>query len=163
MRRTLLVVLALAMFGCAVHRAAPSNGSPPPQEPAAENAPAEPVASSADASVAPKATVDGYLGVVERAGLVEIVEQGLGRVLARLKLAPVMEGKRFRGFRVTQLDPQWAACGIQEGDVLLRLNGQSIERPEQAMTAFESLRVASEIALELQRNEATTVLRYRVE
>jgi len=104
-----------------------------------------------------------YVGALERKGLIVIIDQGLGRVLARLKLSPVMRSGRFAGFRVTQVDPAWAASGIEVGDVLLRLNGQSIERPEQAQEAFESLRVASEVALEIMRGEQKRALRYRVD
>jgi hypothetical protein len=104
-----------------------------------------------------------YVGVLDRKGLVAVVEQGLGRMLARLKLSAVMHKGRFAGFRVTEIDPSWAAAGIEVGDVLLRLNGQPIERPEQAQEAFESLRVASEVALELLRGTEKRSLRYRIE
>jgi hypothetical protein len=104
-----------------------------------------------------------YVGVLDRKGLVAVIDQGLGRMLARLKLSAVMTKGRFAGFRVTRIDPAWAAAGIEEGDVLLRLNGQTIERPEQAQEAFESLRVASEVALELVRGEEKRSLRYRIE
>lgn len=162
MKRAHLLVLAL-LVGCAARSSGKTHVSTEQTNAVAAPAlpPAEPATPDAAAPIAPAS--DGYLGVVERAGLVAIVEQGLGRMLARLKLSPVMEGKRFRGFRVSALDPQWAECGLQVGDVLLRLNAQPIERPEQAMVAFESLRVASEIAVELQRSGEKMVLRYRVE
>jgi hypothetical protein len=104
-----------------------------------------------------------YLGVIDRAGLVTIIEQGLGRVLARLKLSPAMERGKFQGFRVNGIDAAWAHAGIQANDVVLRLNGQAVERPEQAQAAFESLRVASELALELLRDGQKVALRYRIE
>lgn len=158
--------LALALLvGCAARSSGKAHVNTATATTAQPTAPsaasAEPATS--DAAVAKTLASDGYLGVVDRAGLVAIVEQGLGRMLARLKLSPVMEGNRFRGFRVSALDPQWIDCGLQVGDVLLRLNAQPIERPEQAMVAFESLRVASEIAVELQRAGEKQVLRYRVE
>jgi S1-C subfamily serine protease len=104
-----------------------------------------------------------YLGVVDRKGLVVIIDQGLGRLLARLKLSPAMRAGRFEGFRISEIEPAWSGTGLVVGDVLLRVNGQPIERPEQAQVAFESLRVASEIALELLRADDKISLRYRVE
>ncbi|HEX6242060.1 MAG TPA: PDZ domain-containing protein [Polyangiales bacterium] len=92
-----------------------------------------------------------------------IVDQGLGRVLARLKLSPLLVKGKFQGFVVNQIDPAWAASGVTVNDVVLRLNGSPIERPEQAMAAFESLRVASELALELVRDGQRITLRYRIE
>jgi S1-C subfamily serine protease len=62
-----------------------------------------------------------------------------------------------------RLDPSWRDSGVQQGDVITRLNGQPIERPEQAMVAFDSLRVASEVAVEIVRDGQPMRLRYRVE
>jgi hypothetical protein len=137
--------------------------------------PTEDVDAAGDAAVVAAVTPDktlrpelqggdpAYLGVLERKGLVAVIDQGLGRLLARLKLSPSMRAGRFEGFRVSEMDPAWSGTGLLVGDVLLRVNGQPIERPEQAQLAFDSLRVASEVALELLRGGAKTSLRYRVE
>jgi hypothetical protein len=144
--------------------------SAPPNAPPEAGAPAEsptpgpglPVA-DAGAAVLRSDGEGEYLGVIDRAGLTAIVEQGLGRLLGRLQLSPELEGKRFRGFRVAALDPQWSGSGVLTGDIITRLNGQPIERPEQAMVAFDSLRVASEVAVEIVRDGKPLRLRYRVE
>ena len=81
---------------------------------------------------------------------------------APTSLEVLVKGK-FQGFRVNQIDPAWAASGVAVNDVLRRLNGAPIERPEQALAAFESLRVASELALELSREGQIVSLRYRIE
>jgi hypothetical protein len=106
---------------------------------------------------------DPYAGSINRAGLVVIVDQGLGRFFTHLKLAPVLDGKRFVGFAVTAIDPAWGDTGLREGDVLMRVNGQAIERPEHAMAAFEGLRVASEVVVELTRAGVPATLRYRID
>jgi hypothetical protein len=164
-----LCVGQLQVLACATHEkpvrspavvttaasAADDAGSTEPAEP--------PLAHDKTLQPGPVGADPAYVGVLDRKGLVAVIEQGLGRMLARLKLSAVMNKGRFAGFRVTQIDPAWAAAGIEEGDVLLRLNGQTIERPEQAQEAFESLRVASEVALELVRGEEKRSLRYRIE
>jgi hypothetical protein len=104
-----------------------------------------------------------YSGSIDRAGLIAIVDQGLGRFFGHLRLAPVMDGKRFMGFAVSGIDPVWGDIGLQPGDIILRVNGQAIERPEQAMAAFESLRVASEVMVEITRAGVPATLRYRIE
>jgi S1-C subfamily serine protease len=104
-----------------------------------------------------------YLGVLDREGLDALIDQGLGRLLGRLKVSPVLQRGQFQGFRVTGVDPAWKSAGIAVDDVILRLNGQPIERPEQAQAAFESLRVASEISLDLTREGKPKKLRYRIE
>jgi hypothetical protein len=158
---------ALVLAACA-----PAREKPPASAALAPVAPtlAEDAGAEDDASVPPEKTLrpelagdPGYLGVLERKGLLVILDQGLGRVLARLKLSPAMQGGRFEGFRVSAIDPAWSGANLQLDDVLLRLNGQPIERPEQAQLAFESLRVASEVALELKRAGEKMTLRYRIE
>jgi type II secretory pathway component PulC len=106
---------------------------------------------------------DPYAGTVNRAGLVTIVDQGLGRFLGRLRLSPVVEQGRFVGFGVTGIDPSWGDVGLRPGDVIMRVNGQPIERPEQALAVFEGLRLASEIAVDLTRDGVPATLRFRVD
>jgi type II secretory pathway component PulC len=74
------------------------------------------------------------------------VAQGLGAFLARVSVAPVLDGRRFVGFRLESAEDldAWRAAGadLRVGDVIQRINGQTIERPEQAMWAFNQLRIA---------------------
>jgi S1-C subfamily serine protease len=152
------------LFGCAAH----ATTAPEPVAPHASAEPEPPVPIEAAPPTAQsslsRADASGeYLGVIDRAGLTAIVTKGLGHMLARLQLSPELDGKQFRGFRVASLDPQWSASGVQTGDVITRLNGQPIERPEQAMVAFDSLRVASEVAVDIVRDGKPLRLRYRIE
>ncbi|MEY2933513.1 MAG: hypothetical protein RL033_4262 [Pseudomonadota bacterium] len=152
----------------------PSQSNAPPSATAtSDSAASEPVVAAVPDAAAPLAPAtlqpgpagveSPYLGVIDRTGLAAIVEQGLGRVLARLHVSPVLVQGKFLGFRVNEIDPAWSAAGLLVNDVVLRLNGQPIERPEQAVVAFESLRVASELALELSRDGKKLALRYRIE
>lgn len=159
MMRTITISFCLGCLAACAHKAAPSVQPAPQQAPA----PVAAEAPSAEPSTLARNDDGAYLGVIDRAGLNAIVEQGLGRMLGRLQLSPVLDGKRFQGFRVAALDPQWDGSGVQTGDVITRLNGAPIERPEQAMTAFDSLRVASEVAVEIVRDGKPMALRYRVE
>jgi hypothetical protein len=106
---------------------------------------------------------DPFAGTIDRAGLIAIIDQGLGRFFGKLRVAPAMDGKRFVGFAVTGIEPAWGDIGLRPGDILLRVNGQVIERPEQAMAAFESLRVASEVVVDLTREGVPATLRFRIE
>jgi hypothetical protein len=106
---------------------------------------------------------DAYLGTLTREGIVAIVDGGLGRFLQHLALEPSLEAGKFRGFRVASIDPAWHGAGILSGDVITRVNGHPIERPEQALTAFESLRTASEVRVDLTRAGVAESVRYRIE
>lgn len=104
-----------------------------------------------------------YIGVVERKGLVAMLERGMGHLLSHLQLESQAAPGAFSGFRVAALDPAWQDAGLQVGDLILRLNGQRIERPEQAQAALNSLRTASEIRVEILRDGAPAQLRYLLE
>lgn len=95
-------------------------------------------AQSAQASAGPT--------VLTRALIEQTVAQGLGAFLSRVELTPVVNGQRFMGFRLEAAEDlaAWRASGadLRVGDVVQRINGQVIERPEQALWAFEQLRIA---------------------
>ena len=165
--KTTAVCLLAGLAACSAHTITPPPASTAPRPGVPVDAPApEPSDAGADdaTSAVLRSTADGdYLGVIDRAGLTSIVEQGLGRLLGRLQLSPDLNGTRFRGFRIVALDPAWSGSGVLTGDIIMRLNGQPIERPEQAMLAFDALRVASEVAVEIVRDGKPMRLRYRVE
>lgn len=139
--RTLVPVLAFA--GC-------GGSAPPPQAVAAEEPPA------------PEVQVER--GVIRRAELDVVIDQGLGAFLSRVGTEPDVRGGSFVGFRVTELRDAALFDGVDlaPGDTLVAVNGRPIERPEQALEAFGSLRVASELALEVLRGDERRELRFSI-
>ena len=102
-------------------------------------------------------------GTVPRAAMIPVLDEGLGRFLQRVDVAPSIYDGRFRGFRVVAFsDARFAGHGVEVGDVIERVNGKPIARPAQALAAFESLRTAPRILVELRRNGAPLLLRYDV-
>jgi hypothetical protein len=92
---------------------------------------------------------------VPRSAVHAVVSQGLGAFLQRVDVddQPVFVGGKFHGFRIAALRdaPFWNGVDIRPGDVVTSVNGFPIERPEQAQTAFDSLEVASELRVSLER------------
>ena len=118
--------------------------APPVQAPVASAAPP----ATAAASAAPE-------HVVARSAVDAVVSEGLGMFLRRVDIddQPVFVGGKFHGFRIAGLrDPQfWNGVDLKPGDVVTSVNGFPIEHPEQAQTAFESLEVASELRVVVER------------
>src|SRR5262249_7488472 len=91
-------------------------------------------------ATAPGAAVAGHHdrppGPLTRAEVEALVARGLGSFLARVEVSPVLTGGRFVGFRLDAARDlaAWRASGadVCVGDVVLRVNGIQIERPEQA-------------------------------
>jgi hypothetical protein len=119
-----------------------------------------------EVAAAPEATdtlpPEGYVGVIDRAGLVLIIDAGLGRFFQKVHVSPQLDSGKFVGFKIASIDPAWSEVPLQAGDVVQSVNGLPIERPEQAMAAFEQLRGADELVLALSREGVDAVLRFRI-
>ncbi len=137
--RQFSLVLLLSLPACA-------HGAPPPVEAPVETA-SSPVATEA---------------FVTRAELHALLDAGLGRYLQNLETEPVLENGEFRGFRLRRIaitGPNAGLVDLRPGDVVQSLNGRSIDRPEHALEAWESLREASEIVVSLVRDGERRVVR----
>ena len=144
MRPLASLVLALAVLGCGSAAPAPASTTP--------------VAS------APPPPVEVHEPVITRAALDEVLDAGLGAFLGRVTTAPSLEGNHFVGFRVVDLRDAalFEGVDLQPGDVILSVNGQSIERPDDAFTAWTGLRVASEITVAVLRDGQRRDLRFPI-
>ncbi len=104
-------------------------------------------------------------GEIARVDLIPVLDAGLGRFLQGVGTEPdVVEG-RFQGFKLTRLypdDERFQRLDLQPGDTITRVNGQPIERPEQAIRVWEGLRVASELMVEYSRNGEPREIRFAI-
>jgi len=104
-------------------------------------------------------------GEIPRAALQAELARGIGRFLQQVKAEPVVSRGRFMGWRLATIFPNRADVtvkALQPGDVVLRVNGQSIERPEEFMAVWASLASADQIVLDVQRGTETTAVRYTI-
>ena len=90
---------------------------------------------------------------LQRTEVVRVVEAGLGRFLQKVDVEPSFAAGQFQGFRVVELRPGsfWQGVDLQPGDVVLKVNGLPIERETQAYAAFQSLKSAGELRVDLLR------------
>ncbi len=119
-----------------------------------------PAATEVTSSTAPR--------TLRREDVVRFVRAGLGSFLQRITLddQPVFEGGRFKGFRVASLegDPSfWRGVDLQRGDVVTKVNGQAIERPEQALGVFHGLASAPELRVSIVRAGAPRELVFPID
>jgi general secretion pathway protein C len=152
--RFFFVLCALALAGCA--------SEPPP-------APVPPVAAKTAPASAQTTTTGSEVPTssLQRASVHKVVAAGLGSFLQHVVVdeRPAMVGGKFHGFRIAQLtgDPAfWRGVDLKPGDVVTLVNGFPIERPEQALEAFRSLEVASELRVDYERDGQPRVLRYAI-
>lgn len=143
-----MLLLASMIAGCGASSAtrpaarvevAPDEAPPPPSPPVTE-------------------------GTIPRGELERVLDQGLGRFLQGVTTEPHLDGGRFVGHRLTELrGGLFERVDLAPGDTLLRINGLSIERPEQALAAWNALRVASELTIDYLRGEERRQLRFAIE
>jgi general secretion pathway protein C len=77
----------------------------------------------------------------------------LDELSTQARVVPAFKDGQAQGFKMFAIRPHslYAKLGLQNGDVLKQINGQSLTTPETAMTAFGSIRDARHIELDLER------------
>ena len=104
-------------------------------------------------------------GVISRALLQSELASGIGRFLQQVRAEPNVTRGRFVGWRVVALFPNRSDIQVQvlrPGDTVMRVNGQSIERPEQFKALWDAMAKATELVLDIQRDGRTSRLRYTI-
>lgn len=105
-------------------------------------------------------------GTIDRGVLTAVLDAGFGRFLQGVETEPVLVDGAFQGFRLLRLypdDPRFTELDLQPGDVIVAVNGEPIERPEQALRIWESLRVASQLLVNYERGGEARQLRFSIE
>ena len=152
--RALWALFSVALAGC---------GSAPAKSPASAAAPTTTQSATAAAPVREAQPSN----VLRRSALREVTSAGLGAFLQHVSLDdhPVFVAGKFHGFRITGLsDPSiWRGVDLRAGDVVTGVNGFTIERPENALEAFKSLEVASELRVDYERDGVPRELRYAID
>jgi len=151
----LTLALSTTLLACAGPAAESTEVVQPKVAPSVSPAPTE-----VTSSTAPR--------TLRREDVVGVVRAGLGSFLQRITLddRPVFEGGRFKGFRVVSLegDPSfWRGVDLQRGDVVTKVNGQAIERPEQALGVFHGLASAPELRVSIVRAGAPRELVFPID
>jgi len=104
-------------------------------------------------------------GAISRDALRAELGRGIGRFLQNVKTEAVLSHGHFVGWRLLALFPKRPDVRVQalkQGDVLIRVNGQSIERPEDFKAVWDTLETAKELVLEIERDGQPSTLRYNI-
>jgi type II secretory pathway component PulC len=153
--RTRTIALALGIMGSGCGARGPSY--PAPAAPAARTVPAS-VAVTGPAK--PLAT-----SAIRRSSVQAVLAAGPGAFLQNLAVddQPVFLQGKFHGFRIAALEgDSWKGVDLRPGDVVTHVNGFSLEHPEEAAEAFYSLRVASELTVEYERDGEPHEIRFGI-
>jgi len=95
------------------------------------------------------------LYMIDRDDWNDAYAQGPSWVMQQIEVRPVVHKERFFGFQILNLFPGRPAStplALKVGDIIRRVNGQSIERPDQYMTLWEANRFATSLTVEILRD-----------
>lgn len=134
------VSLSLASFAC--------GGSPPARSAADDTSRSDAAAPTTTAAAVPEKTTS-----LRRSQLKQTISRGLGYLLQDVMVEdyPVMHGNKFHGFKIQTITPAWGV-DLRPGDVVTRVNGMSIEHPEEADAALRSLEKAPALRVDFERD-----------
>lgn len=106
-------------------------------------------------------------GHLRRRDITAGLSGGLGAFLGRLEVEPARsQSGAFRGWRILALhgDPSaWNGVDIRPGDVVTQVNGMPIEHPEEAMACWQSMVIAKELRIAIERGGQAQTLVYPID
>jgi len=114
------------------------------------------------APVAKPVTIENSL---TRDALNTVVQKGPQRFIASIRVDPVMTKGRFVGYRIVGIatdSPMASSENIRPGDVIISVNKESLERPEQFMRAWEVVRDASSLDVMILRGTQRYLYRWKI-
>jgi general secretion pathway protein C len=101
----------------------------------------------------------------------EISKQAVNEQLADLtplgmqaRVIPNYRGGKYEGFKLVGVRPNsfYRAVGIRSGDIIRRINDQSINSPNKALRLFEQLKKARTVRVEIERRGKPITLLFEI-
>lgn len=149
----LLIATVILAAGCGSATAAVGSVEETSLVPEEEKGPGE--------IAAPVCTEESYS--IPRGELNALLAKGPADLLASVQTDSHKENGRFVGFRIVSFRIDIHPClDLREEDVVTRVNGETIERPEQYFAVFEKLKAATEVRFDILRAGEPITITYPV-
>ena len=97
-------------------------------------------------------------------GEIDRTLSNLNDVAMQARIVPAFKDGQAQGFKLFSIRPDsiYTKIGIQNGDVIKRINGYDLNSPEKALEIYSKLKEASRIDIEVERNGAAVRKTYNV-
>jgi general secretion pathway protein C len=88
----------------------------------------------------------------------------LNEVAMQARIVPAFKDGQAQGFKLFSIRPDsiYSKIGVQNGDVIRRINGFDLNSPEKALEVYSKLKESSRIEIEIERNGAPVRKTYNV-
>ena len=105
----------------------------------------------------------GGSGIIDQRALNAALDN-IGQAMTDARLLPSLKDGKVEGFKVSEVKPQgvFAAVGLKNSDILVKINEFPIDSPEKAIQSFVTLKGQNRIKLDLIRDGAPTTLTYDI-
>ncbi len=89
---------------------------------------------------------------IER-NVIDSTLSNLNTIATQARIVPSFKNGSANGFKLFSIQPGslYASIGIENGDVIQRVNGYEINSPEKALELYQKLRESSHVTIELER------------
>ena len=166
MRETTFAAFALAVV-CAGGCATSSGAAAPSSAPAAaavDETPSSTTAALPVVPAAPPVVCEARVGTdrLRRSSVKRTVDAGLGRWLQTVSVDRVLVRGRFKGWVIRALSSDescYAGLDVRVGDIVTRVNGRPVERPEEALVVWTALPSSKELVVDLVRDGQPRTIR----
>ena len=101
--------------------------------------------------------------IVERAE-VDRTLANLNEVATQARIVPSFKNGKSNGFKLFSIKPGsiYSKIGLQNGDVIQKINGYDMNSPDRALEIYTKLRDATSLTIELQRRGANQTMNYGI-
>jgi general secretion pathway protein C len=88
----------------------------------------------------------------------------LNQVAMQARIVPAFKDGQAQGFKLFSIRPDsiYSKIGVQNGDVIKRINGFDMNSPEKALEVYSKLKEANHIVIELERNGSAIKKSYNI-
>ena len=89
----------------------------------------------------------------------------LSKLATQARIVPSFKNGVANGFKLFSIVPDslYAKIGVQNGDVIRRINGYEMNSPDKALEIYSKLRDANRIEIEIERRGETLRKSYSIE
>jgi general secretion pathway protein C len=96
--------------------------------------------------------------------LIESTLSNLNSISTQARIVPSFKNGAANGFKLFSIQPGslYAAIGVENGDVIQKINGYEINSPDKALEVYQKLRDSRHITLEIERNGQALRKEYNV-
>lgn len=90
--------------------------------------------------------------------------ENISQLLTQARLIPNFTAGRPDGFKVVNITPRsfYEKIGLQNGDVLQRINGVDVKDPQSFLVVFQQLKEENNFSLDLVRNNSKETFQYEI-